>query len=133
MRKSWKNRFGGKFRSSDSDVETFRCPQTPRRRCGGDAWRHRSGAQGRDQGQSNALAGGQGSGPFTARRLYEAPSPRGMGRTEKGRDQRTEPQRTPRLKVREEKRSLESSWVGSAEEGSAYFQGATESKLLWLL
>lgn len=61
------------------------------------------------------------------------PPPRGMGRTEKGRDQRTEPQRTPRLKVREEKRSLENSWVGSAEEGSAYFQGATGSKLLWLL
>lgn len=79
------------------------------------------------------MAGGQGSGAFTARRLYEAPPPQGMGRTEKGRDQRIEPQGIPRLKVREEKRSLENSWVGSAEEGSAYFQDAKESKLLWLL
>lgn len=84
MRKTWKNRFGGEFRSSDSDVETFRCPQTSRRRCGGDAWRHRSGAQGRDQGQRNALAGGQGSGAFTARRLYEAPPAPRDGEDRKG-------------------------------------------------
>lgn len=101
IKESWqKKRFGGKFRSSDLEVQE----EMPRRCLDAQVWNSR------ERPGPERCPGWWLDTRHSEPRGHMRPPHEGWVRTEEGRDQRTEPQTTPRLKIRERKRSLKNAW-----------------------
>lgn len=91
-----------------------------------------SGCTGREvkverQGPREALAGGRICG------IHGPEGWPGTGEGRTGSDQRTEPQMTPRLKVRERKKSINNVRVGDCGGRLRTASGRDRDKLRWLL